>query len=256
MIVISVSKTIRTVLQQKKKKHIVYPKLQSAMRAVEHLNDLPVPKPPNQEMWNSSSENEHSSDKTIEPYNSESKSKPIAFFQEALDDLSRDLYSTKDKSELLASRFKESNLLRNGRVKMTLYRKRAQKQHVLFTVKDDLCFCNEIAKLFEQLEIPYDNTNWRLFLDASKESIKAILLHNGNTLSSVPIAYRATTKESYKNLKTILTSVQYNDHKWHICADFKVVAMLTGLQSGYTKLCWFLCLWDSRARTEHYAYKH
>lgn len=82
------------------------------------------------------------------------------------------------------------------------------------------------------------------------------MLHNGNTLPSVPIAYSATIKESYENLKTILTSVQYNNHKRHICADFKIVAMLTGLQPGYTKFCCFLCLWDSRARTEHYVRKH
>lgn len=81
------------------------------------------------------------------------------------------------------------------------------------------------------------------------------MLHNGNTLTSVPIAYSATIKESYENLKTILTSVQYNNHKWHICADFKIVAMLTGLQPGYTKFYCFLCLWDSRARTEHYVSK-
>jgi len=84
-------------------------------------------------------------------------------------------------------------------VKITLYRKRAQKLHALFTVKDDLCFCNDIAELFEHLEIPYDDTNWRLFLDASKKSIKAVLLHNRNTLPSVPTAYSATMKESYEN---------------------------------------------------------
>ena len=123
-------------------------------------------------------------------------------------------------------------------------------------MKDDLCFCNDIAELFEQLEIPYDSTNGRRFLDAFKKSIKSVLLHNGNTLQSVPIAYSATMKESYENLKTILTRIQFNVHKWHVCADFKVIAMLTGLQPGYTKFCCFLCLWDSRARTEQYVRKH
>ena len=149
-------------------------------------------------MWSLSSGNEHLNDETIECYDSESKSKPIPFSQEALNDLCRDFYLTKDKSELLALRLKERNLLRKG-VKITLYRKRAQKLHILFTVKDDECFCNDIAELFERLEIPYDNTNWRLFLDASKENIKAVLLHNGNTPPSVLIAYSATTKESHEN---------------------------------------------------------
>ena len=111
----------------------------------------------------------------------------------------------------------------------------------MFTVKDDLCFCNDIDKLFERLEIPFDNTNWRLFLDVSKKIIKAVLLHNGNNLPSVPKANSTTMNESYENLKTILTSIQYNVHKRHVCADFKVIAMLTGLQPSYTKFCCFLC---------------
>ena len=89
MIAISVSKTTRVVLQQRKRKHIVYPNLQTAIRPVEHSKDLLVPKPPDQEMWSSSSENEHSSDETEELHDSESKSKPILFSQEALNDLCR-----------------------------------------------------------------------------------------------------------------------------------------------------------------------
>ena len=131
---------------------------------------MPVPKPPNQEMWSSSSGDEHCSDETVELFHSESKNKPISFSQEALNDLCTDPYLTKDKSELLASRLKEHNLLGEG-VKITLYRKHEQNLHVLFTVKDDLCFRNNIIELFEQLEIP-------IFLDASKKSIKAVLLHN------------------------------------------------------------------------------
>ena len=37
--------------------------------------------------------------------------------------------------------------------------------------------------------------------------------------------------------------------------DFKVIAILLGLQSGYTKYCFFLCGWDSRARDSHYVRK-
>ena len=40
--------------------------------------------------------------------------------------------------------------------------------------------------------------------------------------------------------------------KWQICADLKVVAILNGMQTGYTKYMCFLCKWDSRARSEHY----
>ena len=122
-------------------------------------------------------------------------------------------------------------------------------------MKDNLYFCNDITELFEQLEILYDKTNWRLFIDTSKDSIKFVLVYNGNTLPSVPIAYTTTMKKSYENLKAILTSLQYDGLNWNICADFKVVAMLNGLQLGYTKFCCFLCLWNSRAKAEHYVRK-
>ena len=37
-----------------------------------------------------------------------------------------------------------------------------------------------------------------------------------------------------------------------MCADLKVLAVLTGLQGGYTKFCCFLCDWDCQARDCHY----
>ena len=82
----------------KKKKRIVYPNLQSAMRPVNHSKELPVPKPPNQEMLSSSSVDECSSDESVQLSDLESKSKPMPFSQKALNDLCRDLYLTKDKS--------------------------------------------------------------------------------------------------------------------------------------------------------------
>ena len=72
----------------------------------------------------------------------------------------------------------------------------------------------------------YDKTNWRLFIDPSKDNIKAVLLHNGNTLPSVCVTYSTTMNESSENLKAILTSIQYDDHNRHICADFKAVAKM------------------------------
>ena len=177
------------------KKHMVYPNLQSALRSIEHSEMLPVPKPPDQETQSSSSADEHSSDEYVEPNEPESENKPIPFSQEALNDFCSDLYLAKEKSEFLASRLQERNLLEKG-VKITLYGKRTEDLLTLFTMKNDLCFCNDITELFEQLEIPYDKTNWRLFIDASKDSIKTVLLHNVNTLPSVPIAYSTTMKES------------------------------------------------------------
>src|SRR6185436_6296680 len=59
-------------------------------------------------------------------------------------------------------------------------------------------------------------------------------------------------KETYGNLKQLLDCLQYSKYGWHLCGDLKVVAVLMGLQLGYTKYCCFLCEWDSRARSLHY----
>ncbi|GBN88272.1 hypothetical protein AVEN_206306-1 [Araneus ventricosus] len=55
-------------------------------------------------------------------------------------------------------------------------------------------------------------------------------------------------KETYETLKHMLSSIEYSKHSWHICADLKVIAVLVGLQAGYTKFFCFLSEWDSRDR--------
>ena len=68
----------------------------------------------------------------------------------------------------------------------------------------------------------------------------------------MPIAYSAQMKEKYDNLKKLLRKVNYSKFKWDVCGDFEMLALLLGLQGGYTKHSCFLCLWDSRADHEHY----
>ena len=56
-------------------------------------------------------------------------------------------------------------------------------------------------------------------------------------------------KETYANIQRFLGGEKcYKSHQWNVCADPKVVALLTRLQGGYAKFCCFLCEWDSRAR--------
>ena len=43
--------------------------------------------------------------------------------------------------------------------------------------------------------------------------------------------------------------------KWKLCGDLKVVALLLGMQLGYTKYCCFLCQWDSQDKKNHYVIK-
>ena len=62
-------------------------------------------------------------------------------------------------------------------------------------------------------------------------------------------------KEEYNSIRQILEKVAYFEHQWQICVDLKMVNFLLGQQSGYTKYPCFLCMWDSRAKSEHWTRK-
>ena len=53
-----------------------------------------------------------------------------------------------------------------------------------------------------ELDYKHDRDKWRLFIDSSKTSVKAVLLHNGNVKSSIPTAHALNMKETYKAMKT------------------------------------------------------
>ena len=119
-----------------------------------------------------------------------------------------------------------------------------------------LCYCTNIQGLFQEIGVAYSASNWRLFIDSSKQSLKAVLLHNGNVYPSIPIAHSVQMKEDCESVKILLELIQYNDHNWDVCGDFKMIAFLLGLQGGYTKHSCFHCLWNSRADEQHYLVKN
>lgn len=247
--------TVTEGFNSKNKHGIEYPNLLSAIRPVSHCADVPVPIPPaSLPQSDSDSEPSSSNEEEFQPDFTSDKV-PHLITQCDLNDLVRDLTLTKGQSELLASRLKEWNLLAAD-TKITVYRKRTMELCNLFTEEGELCYCNDINSLFDACGFQYKAEDWRLFIDASVNSTKAVLLHNGNLFPSLPVAYSVSMKETYTNLEHILHCINYTSHSWCICADLKVVALLTGLQSGYTKYCCFLCLWDSRARSEHYSRKY
>jgi len=91
-----------------------------------------------------------------------------------------------------------------------------------------------------------------LFTDSSKVSLKVVLIHNGDRFPSVPLAHAANMKESYESMKLLLGKTKYNEFKWKLCGDLKVVALLLGIKLRYTKYCCYLCEWDSRDKKNHY----
>ena len=98
-----------------------------------------------------------------------------------------------------------------------------------------LCFCNNIDALMEALGVQHIPSECRLFIDSSKSSIKAVLLHNGNLLPSIPIAYSENLREPHESMVFLLEHITYDTYNWRICGDLKVIGLLLGMQPGYTK---------------------
>ena len=53
-------------------------------------------------------------------------------------------------------------------------------------------------------------------------------------------------------MEILLTKLKYHDHAWKVCVNIKVLNMLQGQQSGYTKFPCLLCEWDSRDKKNHW----
>jgi len=47
-------------------------------------------------------------------------------------------------------------------------------------LEDGVVFSNDVCFVMEVLGHEYNPDQWRLFIDSSKVSLKAVLLHNGN----------------------------------------------------------------------------
>lgn len=238
------------VKQNGRHKSIKYADVNSFTKPIPHMSEVQYPICPKRK--HESNDSSDSEDFDDSDHKKENKILPLT--QAELNDWIRDLELPKRKAELLASRMKERGFV-NSEVKISYYRRRHESFSCYFSKKDSICYCHDIKGLFHQFGETYNPNEWRLFIDSSQLSLKAVLLKKGNEKPTIPLAHAVKVKESYESMSTLLGLLDYKNHNWKICADLKVVAMLTGLQQGYTKHCCFLCKWDSRARQDHYVRK-
>ncbi|GBM60143.1 hypothetical protein AVEN_38474-1 [Araneus ventricosus] len=184
-------------------------------------------------------------------WNDEVEGKVQMITQSELNYLIRDLGLSKDEVELLGSRLKNKNLLASG-TSFSWCRHREKEFTQFFSEQGNLVLCNDVQILKKCFDIEYDPSEWSLFIDSSKTSLKAVLLHNGNSFASLPLGHSVHLEENYNDLSMILEKINYQEHHWVISGDFKILTMLLGQQTGYTKYPCFLCLWESRARDLHW----
>ncbi|KAI6648298.1 hypothetical protein LOD99_12107 [Oopsacas minuta] len=210
---------------KKSNRHLLnYPNLESAIRPIPHCSDLPVPifteflgLHDDEDGANSEEVNDHDCKYDVDFQGPSSE--PSLF----------------NKIERKQSTPQGTNV--------TLYRYREQEFQQYFCKKNGLVFCPNVEGLLLAMGVPnYNPSDWRLFIESSKRSLKCVLLHNGNIFGSIPIGYSVKLKEEYNNVKEILEIIKYSAHDWVICVDLKMVNFLLGQQSGFTKYLCFLCL--------------
>ncbi|GBO34590.1 hypothetical protein AVEN_50030-1 [Araneus ventricosus] len=195
---------------KKKKSTIECPNILSALRPVSHGEGLPIPETPTDCHISSDEEDldvSHNSPQTSTSACGGSRrdddfscfdetSSPHKITSVELNDLVRDLDLSKSKAEILASRLQQWNLLEEN-VRVTSFRTRHLLFESFFKKEESLVYYYDIHALLKEFCIVHKPNEWRLFIDASKLSLKAVLLNNRNELPSIPVAHAVYMKETY-----------------------------------------------------------
>lgn len=166
---------------RRNKHELNYANVDSVTLPVPHSNELPVPifhpedGRPDYSMLERDDLSDES-DEAVDPLYIPDTDHPHMLSQGDLNDLVRDLNLTKQMSELLASRLQQWKLLQNN-VRVTATRERSAHLAQWFAKSDKICYCKDIPQLFTAMNEHFDPDEWRLFIDGSKTSIKAVLLN-------------------------------------------------------------------------------
>lgn len=198
------------------------------MRPLSHSDEVPVPifnQNVHRDSWSSSA----SSDGEDTPEKS-----PQLFVQSELDDLVRDLGLSKESAQLPGSRSAEKNLLARS-TRFAWYMQLEQEFMWYFIKTDDMVYWYDVPGLVGHMGKEYDPGDWRLFIDSSTRSLKAVLLFNDKKVASLHIGHSVTLKECYATMPLLLNNIQYQNHKWLLCGEPKVLSILLGKQGGHTK---------------------
>ena len=174
----------------KNKHHIQYLNVPSAIRLIPHGPDLPVPEPDGTMEYSSDSEYGCCSwGWSIQAR----RGWPVSTL-----DTSRT--PNKRPAQLLGSLLKEKHLLVPA-IMFYWYQghERELRQFFTFQDKSSLVYCNNIAGLIQSVGLEYDATQWRLFIDSSSRSLKAVLLHNWISFSSTPIGHSVQMKGTHNS---------------------------------------------------------
>ena len=197
----------------KTRSSVKYPDIPSVSKPIPHDPvSCPIPTSPTEYRVDDATQEESSSSSNMADSDYNPDDDEIHLINnDDLCDLVRDLALTKGQAELLGSRLKEFNLLSPG-TRTSQFRHRHKELVQFFAMSDNMCYCTDIQGLMSSLGVEHKTEAWRLFIDSSKASLKAVLLHNGNMYVSVPVGYSTHLKETYETMSLLLEKICYRDY--------------------------------------------
>ncbi|GBM64655.1 hypothetical protein AVEN_91722-1 [Araneus ventricosus] len=126
---------------------------------------------------------------------------PQPFSQSQLNDLVRDLGLSK------GPRLKNKNLLTPD-TSFSWNRHREKEFTQFFSKKGNLNvsnISNDVQGLKKCFDVEYDPSEWRLFIHSSKKSLKAVLLHNGNSRHDTGLEQKKAELHKYGIVSNVNT---------------------------------------------------
>ena len=242
-------------LDQRNKLVWTYPMHSNVKAAIlNEFDDSPASKMPRMEIDPTSGPSDRYSDSENETDYEEEDNRPISSFQQPeqfdpkeLNDLVRKMDLSKEMAMVLTSALKWKNLCK-PEVRICSFKHRTVEIDGLFDEHHGIPFLKDVKGLFDWFGYEYDPNEWRLFIDSSLSALKCVLLHNGNTLPSIPLLYSNTLKENYADCKLALQLINYGQHNWKVIADLKLLNLLCGVGVCSTKNPCILCDWHGTNR--------
>lgn len=149
------------------------------------------------------------------------------------------------QSECVASYLKKKKS--TDHVLLTSFRHRHKIYNSFFTQNNEktMAYCNNLRGLLLAMELEYVSRDRRLFIDGDTSSLKGILLYKSNTLPAIPLYYATDKKGDPESLEELLDVIKYKEHKWLLCCDLKVVAILCGMKRGRCNYACYRCNWNT-----------
>lgn len=163
----------------------------------------------------------------------------------------------KDEAEVVLSKLKRKGCL-DKRVKITAVRTASNEFKGFFGIHESrkFAYCVDIPGLMKKLSgSEFNPSDWRVFGDGTGKFFDIALIHNGNTLPSVPIAYSRDPKETYANIKAMWEALKLKDLSCKYVMDLKMLNICRGLKMGWPNYPCAFCMWPSRDSKFHYSNK-